>query len=71
MEILGQGYHHPKLEVPGLKCPDRELNPTFMVGGELSRKEPFEQLVNSYSEHLHMRLRQSKIVVIWLCVYLS
>ncbi len=24
------------------------------MGGEHSRKEPFEQLVNSYSEHLHM-----------------
>jgi hypothetical protein len=25
-----------------------------MEGGEHSRKEPFEQLVNSYLEHLHM-----------------
>ncbi len=25
------------------------------VEGELCRKEPFEQLINSYSEHLHMR----------------
>jgi hypothetical protein len=27
------------------------------VKGERSRKEPFEQLVNSYSEHLHMSVR--------------
>jgi hypothetical protein len=27
------------------------------VGGEHSRKEPFEQLVNSYSEYLHMSAR--------------
>ncbi len=28
-----------------------------MVGDELSRKEPFKQLVNSYSEHLLMSMR--------------
>jgi hypothetical protein len=28
------------------------------VGGKHSRKEQFEQLVNSYSEHLHMSRRQ-------------
>jgi hypothetical protein len=27
------------------------------VGGEHSRKEPFEQLIKGYSEHLHMCLR--------------
>jgi hypothetical protein len=27
------------------------------VGGGHSRKEPFEQLVNSYSEHLHRSTR--------------
>ncbi len=48
MERLDQGRIHPKLEVPGLTCPGRESNP---VGGEHSRKEPSEQLVNSYSEH--------------------
>jgi hypothetical protein len=58
MKRLGQGHLLPKLEVLGLKCPDRESNPTFMVGGEQSRKEPFEQLVNSYSEHLQMSPRQ-------------
>jgi len=29
-----------------------------MVGGEHSRKEPFVQLVISYSEHLHMSLHR-------------
>jgi hypothetical protein len=33
-------------------CPGRETNPAFAVGGEHSRKEPYEQLVNSYPEHL-------------------
>ncbi len=28
------------------------------MGGEHSRKVPFDQLVNSYSEHLHMGARQ-------------
>jgi hypothetical protein len=28
-----------------------------MVGGEHSRKEPLEQFVNCYSEHLHMSAR--------------
>jgi hypothetical protein len=27
------------------------------VGGEHSRKEPSEQLVNSYSQHLHLSAR--------------
>ncbi len=31
----------------------------LMAGGEHSRKKPFKQLVNCYSEHLHMSLRQS------------
>jgi hypothetical protein len=43
MERLDQGHLHPKLEIPGLT-----------VGGEHSKNEPFEQLVNSYLEHLHM-----------------
>ncbi len=29
-----------------------------MVGGEHSRKVPFEQLVNSYLEHLNMSVPQ-------------
>jgi hypothetical protein len=32
--------------IPGTRVP--------AFGGEHSRKEPFEQLVNSYAEHLHM-----------------
>ncbi len=56
MKRLDQGHLHPKLEVPGLTCSGEESNP---VGCEHSRKEPFEQLVNGYSEHLHMSLRHS------------
>jgi hypothetical protein len=37
---------------PGIKPMDST------VGGKHSRKEPFEQLVNSYSEHLHITVRQ-------------
>jgi hypothetical protein len=34
------------------------------VGGEHSRKkEPIEQLVNSYSEHLHMSSRHGSLPV--------
>ncbi len=36
-----------------LTCPGRKST----VGGEHSIKEPFEQLVNSYSEHLDMSVR--------------
>jgi hypothetical protein len=43
MRRIDQGHLHPKLEVPGLTCPGRESKPA--VGGEHSRKEPFEQLV--------------------------
>ncbi len=35
---------HPNLEVPGL----RFLSRATMVGGEHSRKEPFEQLINFF-----------------------
>jgi hypothetical protein len=49
MERLDQGYLHPKREVPGLTCPGGESTPgPSAVGGEHSRKEPFEQLVNGY-----------------------
>jgi hypothetical protein len=34
--------------------PGIETGPSTLRG-EHSRKKPFEQLVNSYSEHLHMR----------------
>jgi hypothetical protein len=52
MTRLDQGHLHPKLEVPGLTCPGPESN--LGLEGQHSRKEPFEQLVNRYSEHLHM-----------------
>jgi hypothetical protein len=52
IERLDQSHHCPNLEVPGLTRPGR-------VGSENSRKEPSRQLVNGYSEHLHMSLRQS------------
>ncbi len=54
LKRLDQGHLHSKLEVPGLTCPGRELNPGLHGGGRHSRKELFEQLVNSYLEHLHM-----------------
>jgi hypothetical protein len=57
MKRLDQGHLNSKLEVPGLTCPDRESNPGLHGGGEYSRKEPFEQLVNCNSEHLHMSAR--------------
>ncbi len=57
-----RNYLHPKLEVLRLTCPGREPNPrASSVGGEYSRKEPFEQLFKSYSEHLHMSARQWRI----------
>jgi hypothetical protein len=59
MKRLDQSHLHPKLEVPELTCPGRESNPASMVGGEHSRKEPLEELVKSYSEHLHISPRQS------------
>ncbi len=39
----------PQLEA---SCPSN-----LDAGGKHSRKEPFKQLVNSYSEHLHMSAR--------------
>jgi hypothetical protein len=44
MKTLDQGHPHPKLEVPGL----RFLSRAFVLGGEHSREEPFEQLVNFF-----------------------
>jgi hypothetical protein len=32
------------------------------MGGKHSRKEPFEQLVNSSSEHLHMSPQQLALI---------
>ncbi len=49
MKSPDQGHLHPKLEVPRLTCPGREANPASTMRGE--------QLISSYSEHLHMRAR--------------
>jgi hypothetical protein len=45
MERLDQGDLHSKLEVLRVTCPSRESNPASIMGGEHSRKEPFEQLI--------------------------
>ncbi len=60
-EKVVQGRHHPKLEVPRTDMsrsvtepghdPDGNRTRASTVGGEHHRKEPFEQLDNSYSEH--------------------
>jgi hypothetical protein len=38
------------------------IEPGASVGGEHSRKGPFEQLVDSYSDHPHMRPRPAENV---------
>ncbi len=51
MKQLDQGHFHAKQEVTWLTWPGQESNLGLpMVGG----KEPFEQLVNSDSDHLHI-----------------
>ncbi len=45
MKRRDQGHLYPELEVPRLTCPSRESNPGLAMGGEHSRKEPFEQLI--------------------------
>jgi hypothetical protein len=42
MKILDQGHLHPRGPRTGMSA----------MGGKHARKEPFEQLVNSYLEHL-------------------
>ncbi len=54
MKRLDQGVLRPKLEVPRLTCLGRESSLASTVGGKHFRKEPSEQLVNCYSENLHM-----------------
>ncbi len=67
LERLDQGHLHPKLEVPRLACLSRELKyRASEVGGKHSSKELFEQLVNSYSEHLHMNPRHGYPQCMWL-----
>jgi hypothetical protein len=56
IERFDQGHLLSKLEVPRVQDGNRILSSA--VGGELSRKEPFEQLINIHSEHLHMSPRQ-------------
>jgi hypothetical protein len=51
---LDQGHLPPKLEIPGLTCPVWNRTRASTMGGEHSRREPFQQLVSSYSEHFHM-----------------
>jgi hypothetical protein len=45
MKRLDKGHLHPKLEVSSLACPGQESNPPSAVGGEHSRKEPFNSLL--------------------------
>jgi hypothetical protein len=55
LKRLVQGHLHPKL-----KSQDRpriEPGPLWWGRVRYFRKEPFEQLVDSYSEHLHMSAR--------------
>jgi hypothetical protein len=59
-----QYFNHPKLEVPRQTCLGRESNPGLR--GEPSSKELFEQLINSYSEHLHMSPRHGYPQCMWL-----
>jgi hypothetical protein len=54
MNRLDQGHLHLVLKIQRQTCPDGE---SWEVR-EYPRKEPLEQLVDSYSEHLHMSLRQ-------------
>jgi hypothetical protein len=54
MKRLDHGHLHLKLEVP---AGNRTRAST--VGGKHSRKEPLEQPINSYSEHLHMSPRHT------------
>ncbi len=56
-----EGHLNPKLEVPRLTCLGRESKLGSVVGGKHSGKELFEQLINSYSEYLHMSPRQCYI----------
>ena len=50
MKRLDQGHLHPKLEVPATDMSQPGVKPVTPL-------EPFEQLVNSYLEHLHMSAR--------------
>ncbi len=58
IERHDQGHLHPKVEVPGLTCSSGDQTWASAVGGKRSRKEPFDQPVNGYLEHLHIIKRQ-------------
>jgi hypothetical protein len=65
---LDQDHLHPKLEVPRLTCPRRKLNLASAVEGKHSRKDPFKQLFNSYSEHQHMSKKACDNIFVSLSV---
>ncbi len=57
MKRLDKFHLHSKLEVPRLTCPGRESYPgLFVWGGGHSRKESFEQLVNSLLQYCIIHL---------------
>ncbi len=63
MKRLDQGHFHPKLDPEtDMSQPEIESGPPKKLGGEHSIKETFEQLVKSYSEHLHMSQWQSETI---------
>jgi hypothetical protein len=67
MKRLDQGHLH---EVLGLPCPTRESIRAFSVGGEHSRKEPFEQLFNIFlSAYSLFFLRTRRICRKYLSAY--
>jgi hypothetical protein len=57
MKTLGQGHLHPGMS-RDRHVPAGIRTRASAVGGEHFKKEPFEQLVNGYSEHPHMSPRQ-------------
>jgi hypothetical protein len=70
-----QSYTRGPYRLPRLTCPGRESNPG-PSGWEMNTlQEPFEQLVNSYSEHPHIsaqpmeNARDSKNVYKFLLVH--
>jgi hypothetical protein len=68
MKILNQGQLYPKLEVSRvIQYVSAENRIESAVGGEHSRKEPFRQLVNSYSEHMNPRQYYSNVFESSLC----
>ncbi len=61
-------WRRPKEPWKSLYVMKRQLTKVISAGNQTrppqhSRKEPFEQLVNSYSEHLHMSMRPRRMLV--------